>query len=140
MLHNPRALVGQGARRLCPICRSPISIKQVGRPRRFCSDRYRDLARREREFRGKNCDLSEGPSPSEALPGNAEKTSTKSSACGATLVGRAPAVEAGFAVVAIGRGISTPSPVSVADHPKADFIRRALRTEFAARWRRSGLR
>jgi hypothetical protein len=136
MLHNSRATIGQGARRLCQVCGQPISIKPVGRTRRFCSDRCRDDARRTANF----LDFGTTVPRRSGVTRNPIKLSTKSEACGAALAGRGSAVKAGSVVVAVGRGISTPNPAGAAGHPHRALVKRAIATEFAARWSRGGVR
>ena len=135
-MRSPNYEPGQGARRLCATCNSPLSIKQVGRTRRFCSDTCRDEARRNANFRDFGATV---PSRS-AVTRNPEKTSANSTACEATLADARSPLTVVAPIVAIGRGISTASPVGVAKHPQRDLVRRAIRVELAARWSRGGLR
>jgi hypothetical protein len=135
MLHNSRFQFGQGARRLCPVCRCPINIKPVGRPRTFCSD----MCRKTESRKGGATTLAAAPNkslcelPAETASRNPEKS---------------PAISTGqidpfsTPIVAIGRGLGISNNVTGAidQHPDADLIRRAIRVELAARWRRSGLR
>src|SRR5262249_18528650 len=137
MLHNLHTLIGQGARRLCPVCRCAIAIKPVGRTRTYCSDRCRQVGHRSGEFRDKNPDLSGGPYPGEGLTRNPDFSPTKSMACKATFARRGSPANGPLAVV--GRGIST-AGLSLTSAGQASLIRRAVATELAARWSRRGLR
>ena len=69
MLLNSRATIGQGARRRCATCNSPINVKPTGRTRKFCSPTCRDIARREANFR----DSQRDPAVGAAMPRNPEK-------------------------------------------------------------------
>jgi hypothetical protein len=62
----------------------PLTVKQVGRTRQYCSDRCRKEVTRHPHFR----DSSGGPYPAEGLSGNLEKTSTKTRAKIAILADR----------------------------------------------------
>jgi len=136
-MRSPNYEAGQGARRLCAVCRKPLTINRlVGRTKKFCSDTCRNEGRRNANFR----DFATTTPHRSAVARNRQKTLTNSVACKGTLADRGSPVKAGFAVVAIGRGISTPNPIGPADHPRSELVRNALRTEFAARWPRGGLR
>jgi hypothetical protein len=55
-------------------------------------------------------------------------------ACEATLANARSSVKVVSPIIVIGRGISTASPIGVADHPQRDLVRRAIRVELAAGW------
>jgi hypothetical protein len=130
MLFNSKAEVGQGARRRCPVCNQPIDVKPTGRTRTYCSDRCRDVGRRERDFRGSSVP----PDTGLASPRNPQKTSTNSVACEGTLADRGSAVKAPIVTVGLGCHAGPHPPERSTE--RAKLIRTALRLEFAARWGR----
>jgi hypothetical protein len=120
----------QGARRRCMTCGAPLTIKHNGRPRRFCSDRCWDAARRDGNFR----DFGATRYPSQGMPENSQKTQVKSNICKATSAGpRSPSIRV------FGRGICTvPQQIgSATTEPRSLLISNALRVELSARWRAS---
>jgi hypothetical protein len=117
----------QGARRRCMTCGAPLTIKHNGRPRRFCSDRCWDAARRDGNFRV----FGATRYPSQGMPGNPGKTQVKSNICKATVAGpRSPIIQV------FGRGICTvPQQVGcAATEPRSLLISNALRAELSAHW------
>ena len=136
MLFNSRTEIGQGARRRCPVCNLPISIKSTGRPAKFCSDGCRQESFRltgRPEFRDKFHDSSVTPYVGSALPRNPKKTSTNSAICEGTLADRASPL------IAVGLGCHVAPQPPEQSTERARLILRAIRLEFAARWSR-GLR
>ena len=133
MLLSPSLAIGQGARRRCPVCNFPISIKPTGRTRTYCSDRCRDASRRDRDF----CDSSVTPYSGLALPRNPEKSSTNSAIYGGGLADRAPTIRA--PIVTIGLGVHAGPQPREKSTERAALIRNAIRAEVAARWS-TGLR
>src|SRR6516225_1271732 len=131
-MRAPEQELGQGARRLCATCGKSLSIKPTGRTRQFCSDLCRDEARRAANFR----DFGTTVPRRSGVTRNPIKTSNKSTAKSAISADRGSAVKAVSPIVAIGLGIGTPNACKLADHPRADLIRRAIAIELAARWRR----
>jgi hypothetical protein len=129
MLLDARASVGQGARRRCAVCGFPIKIKTTGRTAKFCSAACRDTARRKANFAISGHARYGGS----GVPRNPDFSPTKSNTCKADLADRASAIKA--RIVAIGRGVSVgPQPAEVSAE-RAQLIRRAMKLEFAARWR-----
>jgi endogenous inhibitor of DNA gyrase (YacG/DUF329 family) len=107
----------QGARRRCETCGKQLDIKHNGRPKRFCSDRCTDAARREKKAVQR---VSEGARyPTSALPENPAKTQAESMPKSSILTGPR-------------------SPISAAE--RCRLIRNAYVTELSARWPVSGLR
>jgi hypothetical protein len=117
----------QGAHYQCATCGAPLDIKHNGRPRRFCSDRCWDAARRNRNFRVSG----RARYPSQGVPGNPRKTQAKSTICeGTSADPRSPTIRV------FGRGISA-VPQHVDDAvERRKLIATAARSEFGARWRR----
>jgi hypothetical protein len=135
MLFN-KLEIGQGARHQCPGCGLPVTIKQTGRRRKFCSDLCRQQTHRATAFRDKKPDLTTSPTQTLGASRNLEKTSTKSTAKTDTLADR------GFAesppIVAIGLGLHTPAQPVESSIERARLIQKAIRIELAARWRTIG--
>jgi hypothetical protein len=92
---------GFGERKLtCAVCGAGLDHKRVGRIRKFCSDRCRDEARRDRNFVG-----AFGPTPTEVAQTHetTENTSTNSVACKDEKRGRA------FPLDVLGHGFRWPA-------------------------------
>jgi predicted nucleic acid-binding Zn ribbon protein len=117
----------QGAHYECATCGAPLDIKHNGRPRRFCSDRCWDAARRNRNFRVSG----RARYPSQGVPGNPRKTQAKSTICeGTSATPRSPVIRVS------GVGICT-VPQRVGDAvERRKLTATAVRTEIDARWRR----
>jgi hypothetical protein len=129
MLFNSKLEVGQGARRLCPVCNSPIRIRRTGRTRIFCSATCRDVARRNANF----ADFGVTRPTASPVPRNPKKASTKSVLCNGDSADRRPTIIA----VGLGCHVGPQSPESSTE--RAAVIRNAIRTELAARWSRGGI-
>src|SRR5262245_20317622 len=130
--HEP----GQGARRQCRVCGQPLSIKQRGRTRLFCSAVCWDEDRRNRNFRNFGTTV---PHRS-AVPENAKKTATKSTACKATSADRGSPIKPLSTGVLAASGVGVSTVVAPpADVDRQVRIRLALKTEFDARWSTTGL-
>jgi hypothetical protein len=141
-----------GNRVICAGCGAVLEPRRGSRRQKFCSYTCRDAARRARNFLATGCSrradrgtenaIPEGPRyyPT-AVPRSVENPTTKSTACKGDLGDRGSTFSA-LPVVAIGLGlgISTNATAAIDDHPDRDLIRRAIRLELAARWRRGGLR
>jgi hypothetical protein len=134
MLLDARATIGQGARRRCPTCNTPLNKNPTGRPKKFCSDTCRDLARREADFR----DSSGGPHSASALPRNPTFSSIESIPCKVTLADPRSSIKPPVVVIGLGCLTGPQPPEHSAE--RAALIRRAIRLEFAAHWSKRGLR
>ena len=135
MLFNSRTEIGQGARRRCPVCNLPISIKSTGRPAKFCSDRCRQESFRltgRPEFRDRFHDSSVTPDTGSALPRNPKKSSANSINCEGSLADRGSAINAPIVVIGLGCHAGPQPPEESTE--RAALIRNAIRLEFAARW------
>ena len=130
MLLDSRASIGQGARRRCPTCNTPLNKNPTGRPRKFCSDTCRDLARREANFRDSRATRPSGS----AMPRNPKKTSSNSAICEGTLADRGSAAKAPIVTIGLGCHAGPQPPEKSAE--RARLIRNAIRAELAARWPR----
>jgi hypothetical protein len=141
-----------GNRIVCAGCGAVLEPRRGSRRQKFCSYTCRDAARRERNFLATGCsrraDRGTGNAIPEgarycptAVPRSVENTPTKSTASKGDFGDRGSTFNA-LPVVAIGLGlgISTNAVGAIDAHPQADLIRRAIRLELAARWRRGGLR
>jgi hypothetical protein len=115
------------ARKLkCAICGRGLDHKRVGRIRKFCSDKCRDKARRDRDFVG-----AFGPSPTEVARTHesTKNSSTKSAVCEGAKRGRA------FPVDLVGGG-SFKWPGATAIDP--ELRRKIINAEFGNRLKDAG--
>ena len=131
MLLDSRATIGQGARRRCATCNSPINVKPTGRTRKFCSPTCRDIARREANFRDSSATRPSGA----AMPRNPEKTPTNSAVCEGALADRGSIAKPPIVAVGLGCHAGPQPPEESAE--RAALIRRAMKLEFGARWPRA---
>jgi hypothetical protein len=113
----------------CAVCNAALAIKQNGRRRHFCSDRCRDTARRNANFR----DLGITRPNGSAMPRNPQKTSSNTTTCKAEIGDRGCAIKDRIVTVGLGIGTAQPATISVQ-------VRRAVQLELSARWRRLGVR
>jgi hypothetical protein len=126
----------------------PLAIKHTGRTKQFCSDRCRKEVTRHPQQKAAGALFQPPPYPSEALSGNPQKTSTKTTAKTAISADRGSAFTPVWRVVAGPPvslanlvvpldGVVQPKPISPDE--RAELIRRAIALEFAARWPRGGV-
>jgi hypothetical protein len=132
-MRAPNYPAGQGARRQCLGCGQPLTIRLTGRPRKFCSDRCRDEARRHPTILPQNSISEGGRYHPSGRPQNPDFLSTKSTQKTAISADRASPV------FAIGLGVSSP-PRPTPDGQRAELIRRAVEVEMRVRWPRLGLK
>jgi hypothetical protein len=131
MLFNSKIEIGQGARRYCPVCNLPISIKPTGRTRQFCSATCRDTARRNANFRISG----RVRYPYQGVPRNPEKTPAISTPKIDVLADRGSAAKAP-PIVTVGLGCHAAAQASEQSTERAANIRNAIRVELKARWPR----
>lgn|SRR5262249_30619796 len=116
-MRSPNYEPGQGARRQCAGCGARLSIKPVGRTRRFCSDLCRKEASRNRAA------TTLAASPNKSLHGVPNKIRSQKSGETST------------------KSIGQKSAFSTLDRAeRRELIRIAYEVEFAARWPLSGLK
>jgi hypothetical protein len=152
-MRAPDHPAGQGARWQCgnPACDRVLHVQSVGRSRKFCSDKCRQMAHRWQNGKlpvlGKSRPdtlFRTDPMQGKGLSRNPRKTSTKSDGCKAVSGDRASPFKPVWKVVAgppvslanliVPSGVFPPKPIQGAE--RAELIRRARELEFAARWQR----
>jgi hypothetical protein len=161
--HEPGRAVRHGNRLTCASCGKPIVAKRGSRRRIFCSNTCKEVARRDKLAAPTAPTRSVGISPVNSVepPANAasdaisegaryyptavarsvKNTPVKSVACKGDFGDLGSAFNL-LPMVAIGLGLGASNNTvgGIDQHPGAGAIRCAIRVEFAARWRRGGLR